>query len=52
MVFINGRKYVEGQAVDGQILLESITREGALLSQEGQRVLLRPKLNPYVAPRP
>jgi hypothetical protein len=52
MVFINGRKYVEGQMVDGPVLLESITREGAVLSHEGQRLLLRPRLNPYVAPRP
>lgn len=41
LVFINGRKYVEGQSVDGKLLVESITREGAILSYEGQRLLLR-----------
>jgi hypothetical protein len=41
LVFINSRKYVEGQQVDGGYLLEAITPEGALLSQDGQRFLLR-----------
>ena len=51
MVFINGKKYVEGQTVDGDTVLEQITPDGALLRQQGQRIVLRPKLNPY-APRP
>lgn len=46
-VFINGRKYVEGQRVDGKFLLEAITEEGAILSHEGQRLLLSPRLTPY-----
>jgi hypothetical protein len=51
MVFINGKKYIEGQTVDGDAVLEQITPDGAVLSQHGQRVVLRPKLNPYT-PRP
>jgi general secretion pathway protein B len=43
MVFINGRKYVEGDLVESAYLLESITLEGAVLSYRGERALLRPK---------
>jgi hypothetical protein len=50
LVFINGRKYVEGQAIEGGIVLERITPEGAVLRHEGRRVVLRPRLNPYVRP--
>jgi hypothetical protein len=42
MVFINGRKYVEGQQVDGTYLLEAITPQGAVLRHEGRQILLRP----------
>ena len=52
LVFINGRKYVEGQAVDGDAVLEQITPDGAVLRHGDQRVVLRPKLNPYARPRP
>jgi general secretion pathway protein B len=41
MVFINARKYVEGQTIEGAILLERITPTGAVLSHQGQRFLLR-----------
>lgn len=41
MAFINDRKYVEGEYVDGRYLLESISQEGALLSFQGERALLR-----------
>jgi general secretion pathway protein B len=41
MAFINDRKYVEGEYVDGRYLLESITPEGAWLSYQGERALLR-----------
>ena len=51
LVFINGKKYVEGQTVADDTVLEQITPDGAVLRHEGQRVVLRPKLNPYV-PRP
>lgn len=42
MVVINGRKYVEGQHVEGLYLLEGITPEGAVLTYQGERVVLRP----------
>ena len=42
MVVINGRRYAEGQYVDGVYLLEEITSEGAVLSYQGERALLRP----------
>jgi general secretion pathway protein B len=42
LVFINGKKYVEGDYVEGSYLLESITPEGAVLSYQGARALLRP----------
>lgn len=45
LVFINGRKYVEGDTIDGRYLLESITPEGAVLSCEGERAILRPERN-------
>jgi hypothetical protein len=50
LVFINGRKYVEGQAVSEDAVVEQITPEGAILVQAGRRIVLRPKLNPYVRP--
>jgi hypothetical protein len=52
LVFINGRKYVEGQAVDDDAVLEQITPEGAVVRHADQRIVLRPKLNPYARPRP
>ncbi len=42
MVIINGQKYVVGQHVDGLYLLEAITREGAVLSYQGERAVLPP----------
>jgi hypothetical protein len=42
MVFINGRKYVEGQHVGGDVVVERITAEGAVLAHEGRRFLLTP----------
>ncbi len=50
LVFINGRKYVEGQAVNGDTVVEQITPEGAILRRQDQRIVLRPKLNPYARP--
>jgi hypothetical protein len=53
MVFINGRKYVEGQTVgDDNGVIEQITPDGAVLRQGDKRVVLRPKLNPYSRPSP
>jgi hypothetical protein len=51
MVFINGRKYVEGQAVSEEAVVEQITSDGALLRHQGGHLILRPKLNPYTRPR-
>lgn len=42
MVFINGRKYVEGQRIGDRVAVERITAEGAVLAHEGQRFLLTP----------
>jgi hypothetical protein len=42
-VFINGKKYMRGDLVEGKYLIERITIEGATLSYEGARVLLRPR---------
>ena len=42
LVAINGRRYVEGQYVDGLYLLEEITPQGVVLSYQGERALLRP----------
>jgi general secretion pathway protein B len=42
MVFINGRKYLEGDYVDKVYLLESITPEGAVLRFGAERATLRP----------
>ncbi len=43
MVFIDGRKYVEGDVVAGKYLIEAITPEGAVLSYGGERITLRPE---------
>jgi general secretion pathway protein B len=50
LVFINGRKYVEGQTVNGEVVVEQITPDGAVLEHQGRRTMLRPKLNPYTRP--
>lgn len=42
MVFINGRKYVEGEKVEDKYLLERITENGAILTHQGQRLHLVP----------
>jgi|GEM_PF-465991 len=45
LVFINGRKYVEGDYVDGLYLIESITQDGVILSYRGEKSTLMPKTN-------
>lgn len=40
-VFINGRRYLEGETLDGGILVEKIVEEGALLSYRDHRYVLR-----------
>ena len=42
LVFINTRKYTEGQTVEGTLRLEAITADGAILSYQGERFLLPP----------
>jgi hypothetical protein len=41
MVFIDNRKYVEGQSIDGNAVIESIVPDGAILLYQGKRVKLR-----------
>ena len=42
LVFIDGRKYVEGDSINGLYLIDSITPDGAVLSHKGEKVLLSP----------
>ena len=41
MVFINGRKYAEGDAVEGQGVIEEILPDGVTLRHQGQRFTIR-----------
>jgi Type II secretion system protein B len=41
LVFINNQKYVEGSSIDGTLRVESITPDGAVLSHQGQRFVIR-----------
>src|SRR5262245_18611676 len=41
MVFLNGRKYVEGQTVEGRAVIEQIGEDGVTLLREGQRVRVK-----------
>jgi general secretion pathway protein B len=43
-VFINGRKYVEGDYVEERYFVESITLDGVVLNCDGEKTLLRPGL--------
>jgi general secretion pathway protein B len=40
-VFLNGRRYGEGQLVDDKLLVERITEDGVVLSYRGERVTLK-----------
>ncbi|HEU4370646.1 MAG TPA: general secretion pathway protein GspB [Methylomirabilota bacterium] len=40
-VFLNGRKYREGQTVEDKLLVERITEDSVVLSFQGQRVTLK-----------
>jgi general secretion pathway protein B len=42
LALINGRKYLEGQKIDGTVLIEAITPKGVMLIYEGERYLLTP----------
>ena len=46
IVYIDNRRYVEGQRVNGLYLLEAITPQGVLLSYQGERELLSMKAAP------
>ena len=41
LVFINNQKYVEGQRIDANFVIERITSDGVFVSYQGKRVLLR-----------
>ena len=41
LVFINDQKYLEGSAIDGNLRVESITPDGAVLTYQGTRFVLR-----------
>jgi general secretion pathway protein B len=41
LVFIDNHKYVEGQSIDGKVLVESIMPDGAILIYQGKRFKLR-----------
>jgi type II secretory pathway component PulC len=41
MVFINGRRYSEGEMVDGRLRVEEIQEDGVALSDQGRRFMLR-----------
>jgi hypothetical protein len=50
MVYIDGRQYTEGEKVQGRYLVERITPDGAVLSANGERVVLRAKPSPFSRP--
>jgi general secretion pathway protein B len=41
LVFINNHKYLEGQSIDGKVVVEAITPDGVVLSYQGKRFILR-----------
>jgi len=41
MVFINGRRYREGETMDGGVKIEEIREDSVVLSDAGQRFTLR-----------
>ena len=41
LVFINNQKYIEGQLIDGKVVVEGILPDGAVLSYQGKRFILR-----------
>ncbi len=41
MVFINGRRYTEGDMVDGRLRVEEIQEDGVALTDQGRRFTLR-----------
>jgi hypothetical protein len=41
LVYIDNQKYVEGSSIEGKLVVESITPDGAVLTYEGKRFTLR-----------
>ena len=41
LIFVNNQKYVEGQSIEGKVLVEGILPDGAILSYQGKRFKLR-----------
>src|SRR5437899_1584860 len=41
MVFLSGRKFVEGQSLDGKVIVERINEDGIVLGYQGQRVRVK-----------
>jgi type II secretory pathway component PulC len=41
LVFINNQKYVEGQSIEGKVMVEAIQPDGVTLSYQGKRFRLR-----------
>ena len=41
MVYINGRRYREGDSIDGRLRIEEIREDGVELSDQGRRFSLR-----------
>jgi hypothetical protein len=41
MIFVNGRKYVEGDTIEGRLRVEEIQEDGVALSEQGRRTTLR-----------
>ena len=41
MVFLSGRKFVEGQSLDGKVVVERIAEDSIVLAYQGQRVRVK-----------
>lgn len=41
MVFLSGRKFVEGQSLDGKVIVERINEDSIVLGYQGQRVRVK-----------
>ena len=41
LVYINNQKYIEGSALDAGLRVESITADGAVLTYQGRRFVIR-----------
>jgi type II secretory pathway predicted ATPase ExeA len=52
LVYLNGRKYVEGQTLENGVLVETIAEDGVVLVQSGRRIRLpaETRAQPYIRP--